>query len=186
MKRKCGFLVLLLITMSGGCTSQATSTMQTVDFVDINRFMGDWFVIAHIPTFFEKDAFNAVERYEMNADGTIATTFIYRSGSAQGPEKEMDAKGFITEPASNAVWGMQFIWPIKADYRIVYLDEDYSVTMIGRAKRDYLWIMARAPELAPARLEELIGLAEKLGYDRKSIRLVPQVHNSQVQEAVAG
>jgi len=27
---------------------------------------------------------------------------------------------------------MRFIWPIKADYRIVYLDEDYTQTVIAR------------------------------------------------------
>ena len=33
---------------------------------------------------------------------------------------------------------MQFVWPIKAEYLIVYLDEDYSKTVIGRSKRDFV------------------------------------------------
>ncbi len=186
MKRICGILVLFVITLTGGCNSQATSTMQTVEFVDIERFMGDWFVIANVPTFFEKDAFNAIEQYEKNADGTISTTFTYRSGAPNGPKKSMGAKGFITDTSSNATWGMQFIWPIKADYRIVYLDKNYTVTMIGRTKRDYLWIMAREPTLPAAKLEELIWLAESLGYDRQSIRMVPQVHENLDQRSAAG
>ena len=28
--------------------------LKTVDFVDLERFMGDWYVIANIPTFIEK------------------------------------------------------------------------------------------------------------------------------------
>ena len=49
--------------------------MKTVDYVDIDRFMGPWYVIANIPTFLEKGAYNAVETYSLNDDGTIATTF---------------------------------------------------------------------------------------------------------------
>ena len=54
--------------------------METVDYVDLERFVGDWYVIANIPTFLEKGAHNAVETYELNDDGTIATTFVFRDG----------------------------------------------------------------------------------------------------------
>jgi apolipoprotein D and lipocalin family protein len=91
--------------------------MKTVDYVDLERFMGDWYVIANIPTFLEKGAHNAVERYEMNDDGTIATTFTFRDGSFDGKEKEYNPKGFIRDTESNALWGMRFIWPIKAEAR---------------------------------------------------------------------
>ncbi|MDH3935419.1 MAG: lipocalin family protein, partial [Gammaproteobacteria bacterium] len=44
--------------------------MQSVEYVDINRFMGDWYVIANIPTFVETGAHNAIESYALNADGS--------------------------------------------------------------------------------------------------------------------
>ena len=59
------------------CASKAPE-METVDYVDLERFMGDWYVIANIPTFVEKGAHNAVETYELNPDGTIRTTFTFR------------------------------------------------------------------------------------------------------------
>ena len=54
--------------------------------------------------------------------------------------------GTVVPGTGNAVWGMQFIWPIKAEYVISYLDAGYSETIIARSKRDYAWIMARTPE----------------------------------------
>ena len=69
---------------------------------------------------------------------------------------------------------MRFIWPIKADYRIVYLDDDYSMTIIGRQKRDFVWIMARTPEISGADYEMLLGIVESLGYDMSKIERVPQ------------
>ena len=69
---------------------------------------------------------------------------------------------------------MRCIWPIKADYRIVYLDEDYSQTIIGRQKRDFVWIMAREPEISEADYAMLMSVVESLGYDTSKVERVPQ------------
>jgi apolipoprotein D and lipocalin family protein len=148
--------------------------METVEYVDLQRFMGDWYVIANIPTFLEKGAHNAVENYEMNEDGIIATTFTFRDGSFDGKEKEYNPKGFVGDDGSNALWGMRFVWPIKADYRIVYLDDDYSQTIIGRQKRDFVWIMAREPNISDSDYAMLLGVVESLGYDTSKVERVPQ------------
>ena len=148
--------------------------METVAYVDLERFMGDWYVIANIPTFLEKGAHNAVETYALNDDGTIATTFTFNADGFDGKRKEYNPKGFIVDTESNALWGMRFVWPIKADYRIVYLDENYTQTIIGRNKRDFVWIMARSPELSTDEYQKLIDVVEGLGYDVAKIQRVPQ------------
>lgn len=148
--------------------------MKTVDYVDLDRFMGPWYVIANIPTFLEKDAHNAVETYSLNDDGTIATTFTFRKGAFDGEPKKYSPKGFITNTETNALWGMRFIWPIKADYRIVYLDDDYTQTVIGRQSRDFVWIMARTPTISDLDYDQLVSFVESLGYDTSKLQRVPQ------------
>jgi apolipoprotein D and lipocalin family protein len=135
--------------------------------------MGRWYVVAAIPTFLERDAHDAVESYELNTDGTIATTFTFRRGSFDGPVKTYEPRGYI-ESESNAIWGMQFVWPFKADYRVIYLDAAYSETIIGRQKRDYVWVMARRPVLPDRDLDALIDRVAAAGYDRADIVRVPQ------------
>jgi apolipoprotein D and lipocalin family protein len=157
-----------------GCGEQAPQALPTVAHVDLPRFMGDWYVIANIPTSIEKHAYLAKESYRLAPDGSIATTFTYRAGAFDGPEKRYTPRGFVTDTHSNAVWGMRFVWPIKADYRIAYLSEDYSQTLIARNKRDYLWIMARTPHIPEADLQKLIAVAVSLGYERERIQRVPQ------------
>ena len=148
--------------------------MKTVEYVDLDRFMGDWYVIANIPTFVEKGAHNAVETYALNPDGTIATTFRFRKNGFDGKPKEYTPKAFVRDTSSNALWGMQFIWPFKGDFRIVYLDDKYSQTIIGRQKRDFVWIMARTPEIPDEDLEHLIEFTGSIGYDVSKIQRVPQ------------
>ena len=156
-----------------GCAAKGPE-MKTVEQVDLERFMGDWYVIANIPTFLEKEAYNAVETYSLNDDGTVATTFNFRKGGFDGKQKEYNPKGFIADTESNALWGMRFVWPIKADYRIVYLDDDYTQTVIGRQARDYVWIMARTPSISDADYDKLVTFVESLGYDISKLNRVPQ------------
>jgi apolipoprotein D and lipocalin family protein len=69
---------------------------------------------------------------------------------------------------------MQFVWPIKADYRIVHVAPDYSQTIIGREARDYVWIMARTSEIPEADYRRLLAVVESQGYDVSKIERVPQ------------
>lgn len=148
--------------------------IQTESFVDIDRFMGDWYVIANIPTSFEKNAWNAVENYQRGEGNRIETTFTFNKGGPDGKLKKYTPVGFVKEDdPSNAEWGMQFIWPFKAEYLIMHVDEDYQETVIGRTKRDYLWIMARDPNLPEDRINSLIDMAVEAGYERDEIQRVP-------------
>jgi len=167
-------IVAGMALMLAGCIEQGGKPMKTVESVDLQRFMGDWYVIANIPTFVEKGAHNAVESYSLNPDGTIATTFTFNKGAFDGPEKTYHPKGVVLNTESNARWGMQFIWPFKADYRIIYLDEDYQTTVIGRAKRDYVWLMSREPELSNTEFEQMKTFIASVGYDPTRLERVPQ------------
>lgn len=152
----------------------ATTSLQTVEYVDLERFMGKWYVIACIPTPLEKNIFNATETYQLVDDGTIATTFAFRKGGFNGPKKKFHPRGFVRNHTTNAVWGMQFIWPIKSDYRIIHLDSNYSITIIGREKRDYVWLMARQPRLSESSYQEMVGRIVQVGYDIDRLVRIPQ------------
>ncbi len=175
MKFRFCFAGLLMVVILGGCMSKnQRAPMLTAPHVDLERFMGPWYVIANIPTFVEKNAYNAVESYELNKDGTIATTFTFNKGNFDGKLKRHTPKGFVRDKKSNAVWGMQFIWPFKGDYRIAYVDPNYTQTIIARQKRDYVWIMARTPVISENDYRSLRDQVERLGYDVTKLQKVPQ------------
>ena len=165
-------LAVLLLVLMSGCATRAP--MATVESVDLKRFAGDWYVIANIPTFIEREAYNAIESYSLDEHGNVPTTFMFNKGSFDGPLKTYRPKGFIKNTDTNALWGMQFIWPIKADYRIVYLSEDYQQTIIARKARDYVWIMAREPQISEQELKLMMDKVESIGYDVSKLRMVPQ------------
>jgi apolipoprotein D and lipocalin family protein len=163
-----GFLMLV-----SGCGA-SLPPLKTVDRVDIPRFMGDWYVIANIPTWIEEGAHNAVESYRLDTDGTIATTFTFRKGGFDGPVKRYEPRGFILDTTSNAVWGMRFVWLFKSEYLVIHLDAEYRHTVIGRSKRDYVWIMARTPDMPEAEYQRIVDWLTTIGYDTRRLQRVPQ------------
>ncbi len=148
--------------------------MSTVDFVDIGRFMGDWYVIANIPTFIEKRATNAIESYKLGENGTIETTFTFMQDSPGGEKKVYNPTGFIKNKETNAEWMMQFLWPFKMPFLIIDLDQDYTHTVIGIPSRKHVWIMAREPSLSGDLYEEILKKLSGVGYDISLIQKITQ------------
>lgn len=136
-----GFVLLFLapLLVISGCAT--TRSMPTVEYVSIDRFMDDWFVIAHIPAWIERDAYNAVESCERVDTDTIQTTYTFREGAFDGDREVMRPVGTIRNTETNAEWGTQFIWPIEAEYLITYVDQDDSTTMsaVASATMSGLW-----------------------------------------------
>lgn len=157
-----------------GCAVSPATKIQPAPQIDLQRFMGDWYVIGSIPTRPERNAYNAVESYALQPDGTIATRFRYREGAFDGELKTMNPVGSVVPGTNNAVWGMQFIWPIKAEYVIVDIDPDYQLTIVGRSDRDYAWIMARTPTPPEPAYQAAVARLRALGYSTDTLRRVPQ------------
>lgn len=172
-------LVASLLALTGvvalfALNANGKPTIPPVANVDLPRFMGDWYVIAHIPTFIEKDAYDAVESYALREDGKVQTTYRQRKGGFDAKLQTMRPVGTVRPGTGNAVWGMQFVWPIKAEYVIVYLDEGYTQTIVGRSARDYVWVMARTPSISEADYAAHLERLKTLGYDVSKLRRVPQ------------
>ena len=147
----------------------------TVPHVEIPKFMGRWYVIANIPTPFEKGAHNAIETYVWNeAKDRIDIDFRYNKDSFDGAEKKYPQKGFIYNQATKSEWRVQPFWPLKFAYLIVHLADDYSDTIIGVPDRGYVWIMAREPKISDARYAELVEKVRSFGYDIGKLQKVPQ------------
>ncbi len=167
-------LFSVAVVVLTACQSASVKPLSAVPSVDLPRFMGDWYVIASIPTFIETTAHNAIESYKLDPDGTIAVTFTFRDGAFDAALKTYTPRGFVRDRASNAIWGMQFVWPFKTDYRVTYLAPDYSQTIISREQRDYVWIMARTHAIPDTDYQRLVGLVKEQGYDVAQLKKVPQ------------
>lgn len=177
MKKHVLFIILLLSVYGyAAAGGKKEAFHETVPYVDLERFMGDWYVIAVIPTPFEKGAVNGVENYSLNKDGTIQVRYTFRKGSLEGKKKVMYQKGWIYNSETNADWRVRPVWPLKLPYYILELDEDYSYTVIGTNNYKYLWIMARKPAMEKTVYDEIVKRMGQRGYDTEKIQIMRQDH----------
>lgn len=175
MNVRCHLLAASFTFVSAAASANSLPPIKPVAHVDLPRFMGNWYVIATIPTRYERNEWNAVETYKLMPDGTVYTAFRFNKETQDGPLKRIHSTGFVQPDSGNAVWGVQVFWPIKAQYIVAYLSPDYSETIVARDARDYTWVMARTPAVSAAEYAALLARVKSLGYDVSQVHKVPQV-----------
>lgn len=168
-------VAILLVGLLGGCASpQPGEPLRTVDFVDLDRFMGRWYVVAHTPTTVDRNAHNAVEEHQWREDGRIATTYSFRVGSREGEERVREGVATVRNPRTNAEWDMRFLWPIRGNYRILHLDANYRTAVIEHTNRRHIRILRRDPWIDPTAYSDLVLFLQDQGIDVSRLRRVPQ------------
>lgn len=167
-----------LVFMTGCATRGGThskASLWTVDHVDLDRYMGDWFVIANIPSLSaEKGVVGSVERYARRTDGDIDNVFEAYADSFFGKKVRFKARAWVVDKKSNAEWKVQFFWPIRFAYLTIDLDPAYQWTVVGHPSRNYLWIMSRSKTLDEETYQAIVKRCADQGYDVSRIRKVPQ------------
>ena len=170
-------IILTIITscQTGSYKMPKDVQSQVVSEVDIKRFMGDWYVIASIPTPFEKGVYNGLETYTWNQkEQRIDVSFTYRKDGFNGEKKEITQKGWIEDPVGKAHWKVQPFWPLKFDYLVIDLAKDYSWTTVGVPDKSYVWIMARKSTMDAEDYRQATERIRALGYDLEKLKKVPQ------------
>lgn len=171
MKKRNIVLFILLVIIISSCKEYE---METVEHVDIERFMGDWYVIAIIPNFIEKNAINGIESYQLIDEDRVKIDYRFINAKS-GKQKHMQPKAWIYDKESYAEWRVQFVWPLKYPYLIIDLAEDYSHTVIGVPNRKFVWIMSREPTMPDETYKQILQNLDEVGYDIAKIEKMPQI-----------
>lgn len=169
----------LLISLASVLPSACSTTgdlppLEKVPSVDMQRFMGDWYVLANIPTFLEKGAHNAIEHYDLKNDNSVAIRFTFYKDAFDGPFKTLKMTGTPVPGTNNAEWTVSPFWPLKFPYYTVELADDYSWVVVATPNRGYLWIMARKPQIPEDLLKSIIARMVARGFKESEIQRVPQ------------
>lgn len=144
-----------------------------VTVVDLERYSGKWYVIATIPTNFDKNWDYTTESYSLTKEGEITIYTTYRK-KGELKERSVRSKGFPVKETHNVHWKVQFVWPFKADYLIEELPPEYSYVVVGHPKRKFLYIMNRTGKMGSLQYDEIIERCRQKGYDLSKLQKVKQ------------
>jgi len=169
---------LVLLGFTACSTVPKNPPLVPVPRVELSPFMGDWYVVANIPYFAERDCVASVETYKLLPNGTIDTVFTALKPDFDGKPLRVKTLGIVKNKETNAEWQVQPIWPIRIAYVIIDLDADYQFAVIGHPSRNFAWVLSRTPTLPDATFDGILRRLAAQGYDPSRIAKVPQRVNA--------
>jgi apolipoprotein D and lipocalin family protein len=167
-------ILVLSLSLLGCVYGQNTSTMKTVESLDINRYMGTWYEIARYPHSFERDLVGVTATYSLKMNGNVRVLNQGYKHTLDGKHKSTTAFAKVPNPNEPGRLKVYFFWPFGASYLVLDLDKDYQWALVGSNSPNYLWILSRTPQMDDEIYQAILEKAKSLGYDLGKLQLVEQ------------
>ncbi len=159
-----------------------SAALNSVDNIDLNRYLGKWYEIARIDSWFERGCINVTAEYNIAKNNVINVTNSCYKGNPK-VFKQATGRAWVVDSTTNAKLkvsflpsSLKFLDPVIAgDYWILKIDPNYKVALVGEPSMKYLWVLARTPQIDERLYNEYLGYAESQGYN------ISEVHKT-IQE----
>ena len=175
MKKKITLSLLVMVAAFAACAragAKVKTPLEVVPEVDLNRYAGRWFEVARLPNRFEEDcAGDVTATYTLRGDGEIDVLNRCREKDGQFKEAEGRARRASKDGPNTklkvrfAPAFLKFLPFVWGDYWIIDLAPDYSHAVVGDPGRDYLWVLARTPQMSEEAYRSAVARAESQGFD---------------------
>ncbi len=168
-------LIILFISSGAFCFARKPVNLPaTVDYVELDRYVGLWYQFAYFPNKFQpKDAALVTAEYSLSPKGYIVVKNIaWWDWEGTKIRKKIKGKAFLADKRTSAKLRVQFFWPFRGDYWIVLLDkQDYRWVVVSEPRRRYLWILTRDKYLHKETYEYIIETLENSGFDLRHLEM---------------
>jgi apolipoprotein D and lipocalin family protein len=155
-----GIVIVIILVIGGYFIYNIDRTgIMPVSTFDEQRYLGEWNEVARLNHGFEKDCKCATATYTPRDDYIE----VYNYCEKENEVSDIKGKAYLTE--TPGLLKVQFFPLIKSDYKVIYIDEFYQNAIVGGSNMNFLWILSRNTNLQEERLQELVDIAEDLGYD---------------------
>ena len=150
--------------------ARAAAPVTSVPELELSRYAGHWYEIAHLPVSFQRQcAADVTVSYALRADGRIEVRNACLTRDGRRAEADGVARTVEGHPGRFQVrfvpgW-LSWLPLVWADYWVIALDPEYQWVVVGDPDREYLWILAREPAMDADLFERLKARAEAMGYD---------------------
>ena len=156
---------IVCLVMSLSIFADSRMPLETVEYVNLQKYKGQWYEIARLPQWFQRKCLATRATYTLREDGnvTVFNECKLKSGKikdAKGLAKIVDSKSFSKLKVSFDPFRL-FYGP----YWILGLAQDYSWALVGSPDRSSLWILSRTPEISVDTENFIKNKAIDLGFD---------------------
>ena len=151
--------------LSVACSTPAPPPGVTVvSPFDVQRYLGTWYEIARFDHPFESGLEKVTIAWHPRDDGGLDVV-----NKGYNPDRGMwqktDGVAYFTGEPSRAALKISFFGPFYGSYNVIGLDKEYRYALVCGPDRDYLWLLARAPTIAPEVRQQMLDIATRQGFD---------------------
>jgi apolipoprotein D and lipocalin family protein len=143
----------------------AWAVAQPTKPVDLARYAGRWYEIAHVFNRHQTECVASTAEYAQDARGRVAV--VETCHTASGKAKVYRPSVRVLDPGTNAKLRLTFFYVVPKDYWVLDHDDDYRWAIVAEPTGTYFWVFARTPDLAAAEKERVIARAKSFGYDTR-------------------
>ena len=136
--------------------------LEVVPHVELEKYLGKWYEIAHLPFRFEDGCTDITATYSLSKNGNVS---VLNGCLKDGKLKQAKGKAKVVDKTTGAKLKVTFFWPFSADYWIINLGKDYDYAVVGTPNRKYLWILNRTPQMDDKLFSQLIDSVKSKGFD---------------------
>lgn len=138
---------------------------------DLSRYLGTWYEIARLHPPFEKGLSHVTARYMPLPKGKVLV--VNRGFRARTGQWKMAKAKAVRRKAPN--WLKVYFVPMfGGDYKVAYVDRDYTIAVVSGGNLKYLWFLARRPRVTHEERERMLAVAQTMGYDTSKLCYTPQ------------
>jgi apolipoprotein D and lipocalin family protein len=170
-------LSFVVLCLRSEATPVKHTPVQTVDHVELSRYVGVWNEIAHYPVKYQDGCVDSTATFSLRNDGEIDILNSCRN-MKDGTLRHINGRGWVIDTKSNARLKFSFFWPFRSEYLIIDQGDEYEYSVIGTPDRKHLWIISRTPEIDSDTFEEIIQNIEKQGFYRENLIKTQHSKNS--------
>ena len=145
--------------------------IEPVDNFELNRYLGKWYEIARLDHSFERGLEAVSAEYSLRDDGGIRVINSGRNTDTQA-NQEAEGRAYFVEKPNLGYLKVSFFGPFFGSYVIFELDENYQYAFIAGNTTNYLWLLARTPEVSQELVNQFINRATQLGFDTSQLIFV--------------
>lgn len=171
--RKVVFILSLLLL--SGCVGKPNK-VQPVQNFELDRYLGQWYEVARLDHSFERGLSNVSAEYSLRDDGGVK---VLNRGYSQQDQtwSEAEGKAYFVESSDQGYLKVSFFGPFYGSYIVFELDEEYQYAFVSGPDTDYLWLLARTPQVAPDVLEQFKMMSQERGFNTEALIYVDHSHS---------
>jgi apolipoprotein D and lipocalin family protein len=143
-------------------TKEEHNSLEVVQYVKLEKYLGKWYEIAHLPIRFEDDCTNITATYSLSENRNVS---VLNECLKNGKLKQAKGKAKVVDNKTGAKLKVTFFWPFYADYWIIDLGREYDYAVVGTPNRKYLWILSRTQQMDDKLYSQLIESVKSKGFD---------------------